>query len=106
MHITDILENVCDKSSEWTAVVHPTTGKGIYARRASLKLKQVSDRPSIYRLAEAVGLFNFSVTGYCIKKIFFGSVTAIANFLSMCVDVVFLVVLNLLLLALLKFELG
>lgn len=57
MHITDILENVCDKSAEWTAVVHPTTGKGIYARRASLKLKQVSDRPSIYRLTEACSDF-------------------------------------------------
>ncbi|VDK47408.1 unnamed protein product [Gongylonema pulchrum] len=57
IHLTDSLENICEKSSEWTAVVHATTGKGVYARRASLNLKQVPDRPTIHQLAEACSDF-------------------------------------------------
>lgn len=54
IQLSEILETVCDKTSEWTAVVHPRTGKGVYARRATLKLKQVPEHLTIHQFEDAV----------------------------------------------------
>ncbi|VDK81091.1 unnamed protein product [Litomosoides sigmodontis] len=55
--LSEILENVCDKSSEWTAVIHPRTGKGVYARRATLKLIQVPEHITIHQFEDACSDF-------------------------------------------------
>lgn len=54
IQLSEILDNVCDKSSEWTAVIHPKTGKGVYARRATLKLKEVPEHITIHQFQDAV----------------------------------------------------
>ncbi|EFO18903.1 hypothetical protein LOAG_09592 [Loa loa] len=57
IQLSELLEAVCDKTSEWTAVVHPRTGKGIYARRATLKLKQVPEHLTIHQFGDACSDF-------------------------------------------------
>ncbi|VDN07267.1 unnamed protein product [Thelazia callipaeda] len=53
VELSEMLDDICEKSSEWSAVIHPRTGKGIYARRATLKLKQVPNRLTLYQFKEA-----------------------------------------------------
>uniref|UniRef100_A0A0R3RHV7 DUF3456 domain-containing protein n=1 Tax=Elaeophora elaphi TaxID=1147741 RepID=A0A0R3RHV7_9BILA len=57
IQLSEILEAICDKTSEWTAVVHPRTGKGVYARRATLKLKQVPEHLTIHQFGDACSDF-------------------------------------------------
>ncbi|VDK82180.1 unnamed protein product [Onchocerca ochengi] len=57
VQLSEILEMICDKSAEWTAVIHPRTGKGVYARHATLKLKEVADHLTIHQFGEACSDF-------------------------------------------------
>ncbi|EJW78839.1 hypothetical protein WUBG_10250 [Wuchereria bancrofti] len=67
IQLSEVLEIVCDKAAEWSAVVHPRTGKGVYARRATLKLKQVPEHLTIYQFEDACNDFLDSYEDQLIK---------------------------------------
>nr|CDP91041.2 Bm3136, isoform b [Brugia malayi] len=67
IQLSEVLETVCVKAAEWSAVVHPRTGKGVYARRATLKLKQVPEHLTIYQFEDACNDFLDSYEDQLIK---------------------------------------
>uniref|UniRef100_A0A915PLS0 DUF3456 domain-containing protein n=1 Tax=Setaria digitata TaxID=48799 RepID=A0A915PLS0_9BILA len=57
IQLSEALETICVKTAEWTTVVHPRTGKGVYARRPTLKLKEVHNHPTIHQFEDACSDF-------------------------------------------------
>ncbi|VDD97190.1 unnamed protein product [Enterobius vermicularis] len=56
-HIHELLENVCEKSQQYSLVVHPTTGKAVFVRKDSTHLPGENDRSTLARLNNACSDF-------------------------------------------------